>query len=256
LTPKRVAARTPIAPLLSEPRASASQVNQLLYGHYASILDRQGKWLRLKSADGYEGWTHEGYLEPRDADGELRWMWNEDVVLSMGCSIRDDKGATLDLPLGAVVPGKPLAGRSMDLVNRRKTFPPSREAIVASATGFFQGSYYQWGGITPWGADCSGMIQTVFALHGIRLERDAAQQATQGDAVDGGIDATQPGDLLFFSEREEGHITHVALSMGNRRLVHAAIGRGGHCLEDLNRPDDYGRELMARFRFARRNPIN
>ena len=245
-------ARTPIVPLLAEPRASASQVTQLLYGHFASVLDRQGNWLLLRGADGYEGWTHEGYLEPRDADGELPWMWDEDVEVSVGCSVRDEKGATLDLPLGAVVRGKPLAGRSMDLGRRRKTFASSPDAIVASAAGFFQGTYYQWGGITPWGADCSGLIQTVFALHGIRLQRDASQQATQGNAVDGGIDMAQAGDLLFFSDRDDGQITHVALSMGSMRLVHAAIGRGGHWLEDLNRPDDYSRGLIARFRFARR----
>ena len=66
------------------------------------------------------------------------------------------------------------------------------------------------------------------------------------------IEAAEAGDLLFFSEREDGHITHVALSMGSMQVVHAAIGRGGHFLEDLNRPDDYGRELIKRFRFARR----
>ncbi|HEY8166468.1 MAG TPA: NlpC/P60 family protein [Gemmatimonadaceae bacterium] len=256
MTPKRVTARTPIVPLLSEPRAAASQVNQLLYGHSALVLDRQDNWLKVRGGDGYEGWAHQGYLEAASPDGELPWMWGEDVDLSMGCSIRDEKGATLDLPLGAVVRGRPLAGRSMDLEMRKKTFPPASEAIVASASGFFQGSYYQWGGITPWGADCSGMIQTVFALHGIRLQRDASQQATQGIAVDGGIDGTEAGDLLFFSEREEGSITHVALSMGGSRVVHAAIGRGGHCLEDLNRPDDYGRALISRFRFARRIPLS
>jgi hypothetical protein len=247
-----VVARTPIVPLLAEPRASASQVSQLLYGHGASVLDTDGKWLRLRGADSYEGWAHQGYLKLFGSDGDLQWMWDSDVDLSIGCSIRDDSGATFDLPLGAVVVGKPLAGRSMDLSSRKRTFLPSGDAIVASASALFQGSYYQWGGISPWGADCSGMVQTIFALHGIRLMRDASQQAAQGESIGGGIDATQPGDLLFFSEREDRHITHVAISMGSMRVVHAAIGRGGHCLEDLNQPDEYGRALMRRFRFARR----
>ncbi len=252
MTADRVVARTPVAPLLAESRASGSQVTQLLYGHFASVHGREGSWLKLRCADGYEGWTHRGYLQPAAGEGAADWMWDADVELSMGCSIRDARGATLDLPLGAVVRGRPLAGRSMDLGHRRKTFPPAAEAIVASATGFFQGTYYQWGGITPWGADCSGMVQTVFALHGIHLLRDAWEQATQGVTVDGGLEAAEAGDLLFFSERADGHITHVALSMGSMQVVHAAIGRGGHFLEDLNRPDDYDRELIKRFRFARR----
>ena len=42
---------------------------------------------------------------------------------------------------------------------------------------------YQWGGVTPWGADCSGMVQTVFGMHGVPLPRDARQQAELGTAL-------------------------------------------------------------------------
>jgi cell wall-associated NlpC family hydrolase len=140
----------------------------------------------------------------------------------------------------------------MDRATRRETFPATADAIVASATGLFQGTYYQWGGLTPWGADCSGMVQSVFALHGIHLLRDAWQQGTQGVPVEGGLDAVKAGDLLFFSDREDGHITHVALSIGNAKVVHVAIGRGGHNVETLDEPDDYAAGLIGRFRFARR----
>jgi cell wall-associated NlpC family hydrolase len=96
------------------------------------------------------------------------------------------------------------------------------------------------------------MVQTVFALHGIKLLRDAWQQATEGVHLESGMDALRPADLLFFSDREDGRITHVAMAVSPRRLVHLAVGRGGHCLESLDRPDDYARGLIARFRFARR----
>lgn len=243
-------ARTPIAPVFREPIASATQENQILFGHCAEVLSSEGTWLRVRGADGYEGWMHAGYCEPADS---LEWGWENEGELSFGCSMRDSRGVTIDLPLGALVrDGKCLNGRSFDLVRRRELFPPDGDAIVASATGLFQGTYYQWGGITPWGADCSGMVQTVFALHGVRLLRDAWQQATQGVIVEGGIEAIQAADLLFFSDREDGHITHVALAMSSKRLLHLAIGRGGHYMESLERPDEYGRGLIDRFRFARR----
>jgi len=107
-------------------------------------------------------------------------------------------------------------------------------------------------GITPWGADCSGMLQSIFALHGIHLLRDAWQQATQGAAVDCSLEDARPADLLFFSDREDGHITHVAMAIGGSQAVHIALGRGGHCLESFSQPDDYTRALAGRFRFARR----
>lgn len=250
---KRIRARTPLAPVLKEPRAAATQENQLLYGHAAEVRSTEGRWLRISGADGYEGWVHEGYTEPADGAEAADWGWDTAGEISLGCSLRDSRGATIDLPLGAIVrDGKCISGRSLDLAHRRNLFPAESGAIVASATGLFQGTYYQWGGITPWGADCSGMVQTVYALHGVKLLRDAWQQATQGVHLEGGIDALEPADLLFFSDREDGRITHVAMAVSARSVVHLAIGRGGHCLESLDRPDEYARGLMERFRFARR----
>ncbi len=216
------------------------------------MIATDGQWLRVRGGDGYEGWMHEGFGGAAEGtcDG---WGWDTEGELSIGCGMRDQEGVTIDLPLGAILQGgRCITGRSLDLARRREVFPADAGAIVASATGLFQGTHYQWGGVTPWGADCSGMVQTVFALHGIRLLRDAWQQATQGIYVEGGLEAIQPADLLFFSDRDDGHITHVALAVSPNRAVHLALGRGGHRIEYLDRPDDYTRGLLANFKFARR----
>ena len=253
MSPRYIRAKAPIAPVMREARASSTQETQILYGHCAEILGTEGKWLRVRGADAYEGWMHEGYTEPSEGAECGEWAWDLDREMSMGCSMRDTRGVTIDLPLGAILSsGKCINGRAIGLAKRREIFPTDCNAIVASATGLYQGTYYQWGGITPWGADCSGMIQTVYALHGVKLLRDAWQQATQGVLIEGGIDSLRAADLLFFSDREDGHITHVALAMAPRRIVHLAVGRGGHCVETLDRPDEYVRGLLERFRFARR----
>lgn len=248
-----VVARTPLAPLAGEPRASSTQISQILHGHRAAVLARDGKWLRVRGGDDYEGWIHQGYVEPCDSLSGADWGWNSEGEMSLGCSIRDDRGATLDLPLGALIgPARRISGRSLDLAHRRETFPKDAEAVVASAMGLFQGTYYQWGGVSPWGTDCSGLVQSAFALHGVRLPRDAWQQASVGEDVAGGLDAMKPADLLFFSDRDDGRITHVALATGSSSIVHAALGRGGYSLERLDSSDEYSRELAGRFRFARR----
>jgi hypothetical protein len=253
LSPRVVRVRTPIAPVLHDARASSVQETQILYGHCAEVRAAEGKWLRVRGGDGYEGWVHEGFCEQADSGSCEEWGWDVDGDLSMGCSMRDSRGVTIDRPLGAILQGGHCtSGRAIDLRRRREIFPAEASAIVASATGLFQGTYYQWGGVTPWGADCSGMVQTVFALHGVKLLRDAWQQATQGIHVEGGIEAIQPGDLLFFSDREDGHITHVALTVSQHTAVHLALGRGGHCIESLDRPDEYVKGLLGNFRFARR----
>jgi gamma-D-glutamyl-L-lysine dipeptidyl-peptidase len=123
-----------------------------------------------------------------------------------------------------------------------------RPSLEETARAVFAGTPYQWGGITPCGADCSGFVQTVFAVHGIALPRDAYQQALVGEPCAG----DQPGDLLFFSEREDGRITHVAIALGANAFVHVALGRGGHAVERRDSSEVYVTGLLSKFRFARR----
>ena len=107
--------------------------------------------------------------------------------------------------------------------------------------------------VTPWGADCSGMVQTMFGLHGVALPRDARQQAELGTEVALSPDAWRPGDLLFFSDRTDGRITHVAIAAPQGTLMHVAIGRGGFAVEHLEgTTDPYTIALMGRVRSAKR----
>ena len=49
-----------VAPVNAEPRAASEQVSQAVAGHLAMILEVNGGWRRVRLADGYEGWMHEG----------------------------------------------------------------------------------------------------------------------------------------------------------------------------------------------------
>ena len=133
----------------------------------------------------------------------------------------------------------------------RETFPAAADSITASAMTFFEGTSYEWGGLTPWGCDCSGLVSSSFHLHGVDVPRDAWMQATTGKAVKSMRDL-RAADLLFFSDEPDGKITHVAISLGGMRVVHLALGRGGHAVDDLSSGDEYTDLLLKRYRFARR----
>ena len=174
--------------------------------------------------------------------------------VSLGCVVRAGE-RRLRLPLGAWVhgPQSRLDGETVGLDELPVRFPRAADAIARTAARWFEGTSYQWGGVTPWGADCSGLVQTVFGLHGVALPRDAWQQSSVG--AHAGTDPTEldGGDLLFFSDRDDRHITHVAVSLGGSRIMHQALGRGGWSTDDLADQDDpYVRRLRRRFQFARR----
>ena len=143
-------------------------------------------------------------------------------------------------------------GMAMNNRARSRYFEADADLIARRAVELFLGAPYQWGGVTPWGADCSGFVQTMFALHGIQLPRDAWMQGERGRAVAHDVADLEPGDLLFFFDREDGRPTHVALSLGTDRCVHCSLANGGFGINELDRDDSVARGLRETFRFARR----
>ncbi|MBQ3425949.1 MAG: C40 family peptidase [Clostridia bacterium] len=90
------------------------------------------------------------------------------------------------------------------------------QAIVNTAMKYL-GTPYRWGGTSPGGFDCSGLVQYVCRANGISVPRVAASQRGAGRYVS--RENLQPGDLVFFSNG--GGISHVGIYAGNGNMVHA-----------------------------------
>lgn len=90
------------------------------------------------------------------------------------------------------------------------------QAIVNEAKKYL-GIKYVYGGSTPKGFDCSGLVKYVCAKNGISLSRTSAAQSRQGVTVS--KSNLQPGDLLFFAKN--GRVHHVGIYVGNGQMIHA-----------------------------------
>jgi cell wall-associated NlpC family hydrolase len=228
-------AQAALAPVLAQPNIRAEQVTQLVLGETAMVLERTGEWRKVcTQLDDYAGWIHAGYLlEVEDPAGE-EWRsaatgWSQGAILRTG-------GVHLLLPLRARVV---LTNDGVRLPDGRRarlltgSVREMSEVIAASrakaperwALEQFSGAPYQWGGVTPWGADCSGLVQTTFAARGTVLPRDSSQQVRCGTSVS--LTAVQPGDLLFFRSESGSAITHVAFAGEGDTLVHSTLACGG-----------------------------
>jgi hypothetical protein len=239
---------SPVAPMHEEPPLASQQVSQQLAGHDVDAMDTEGDWVRARGVDGYEGWIHTGFLaRPLEDDGAPR-------LISLGCVTESGGESRRSLPLRAILgpDERVLDGDAVSTTEVRKLFPLDPAAIAKSARERFRGTSYVWGGVTPWGADCSGLVQSSFALHGRVLPRDAWQQAELGTKVEGDFAALKAGDLLFFTDRADRKITHVGIAQGPNEMVHLALGRGGYRHEDLRSDDGYVVKLRERFLFAKR----
>lgn len=252
--------RSAIAPLFAEPRVSTAQVSQRLAGHPLYVLEsRSDHWHRVRGMDRCEGWMHDGYFMRMVDESPVIPTTAEDFALtyvprvSMGVIARSERHGVRALPLGAWLDldEEIVDGETVPLNAMEDHFATAPDAIAQSAVEWFEGTSYQWGGITPWGADCSGFVQTIYGVHGVPLPRDAWQQALEGVEVSRG--ALQPADLLFFADRDDRRITHVGIALAGDRLVHVALGRGGYAMEWLGDIDDsYIAALSQQFVTARR----
>lgn len=239
-----------VAPLHAEPRVQSPQVSQRLAGERVEVLDWESEWLLVRGSDGYEGWMHSGYVQPTHHSA-----LPGDARVSLGCVVRGGDGVIRPLPLGAALAADDelVDGDVVLAADLARLFPRTPAAIADTARRYFVGTSYQWGGVTPWGADCSGFTQTIFALHAVTLPRDAWQQALAG--TDAGTDmlALEPADLLFFSDRPDQKVTHVGIALDGREMAHLALGRGGYRVERLDDASDpYVAKLRERFLFGRR----
>lgn len=182
------------------------------------------KTLRVRSGPGtdseiigriYEGETYE-FLSSKAG-------WAKIAYAQEGFNHSDSAGASgEEKRTGYVyVPGNALIAYTIPEAVKNNDL---RSQVVNYAVKFV-GNPYRWGGTNPnTGADCSGFVQYVMEhAAGVRLDRTSRQQAREGEAVP--ASSMEPGDLLFYSSGSE--INHVAMYIGEGKIVHAANQRSG-----------------------------
>ena len=92
--------------------------------------------------------------------------------------------------------------------------PPATHSSVVAIAEHYLGVPYVWGGASPSGFDCSGLVMYVFAQVGVSLPHSSYSQYGMGSPVS--RDQLQPGDLVFFDG-----LGHVGIYVGGGSFIHA-----------------------------------
>ena len=229
----------PVANMYKSATADSEVTSQVLYGTGVRSLEKQGDWIRIRTADDYSGWIASGdvdatrgssrgsggklvqvtalsanvYREPDVTEHApvLRLPWESILEVATDSPKDDARWLKVRLTDGQAAwvqrgdvgeTGAPLSIEDMLRVARR-----------------FMGTTYTWGGTSSFGFDCSGFTQMLVRQRGIEMPRDADLQAGWSGVISVDRKDLQPGDLLFFGSNPS-RITHTGMYLGQGEFIH------------------------------------
>ena len=102
------------------------------------------------------------------------------------------------------------------------------------------GTPYRYGGVTPNGFDCSGLVYYAYRSLGIRVPRSTMAQFRHARPV--ALKNLEPGNLVFFKQTRYS-ISHVGIYAGNARFIHAPSKGRVVSYDSLN--DPYWRKRLV-----------
>jgi hypothetical protein len=276
--PKRalVMVNESVGELRREPAHASEQVSQVVLGTVLTTVGHaeERRWLHAVGPDGYPGWIRSWAVHPvasGDVDAFHAGPLVELDALVARIRARADARSEgiREATLGVRLPRLGRTGRWVrvllpdgekgylrvdELLIDRKTLRPRLRthdlfSVVRCAKRFL-GVPYQWGGVTAKGLDCSGLVQTVFRLHGVLLPRDAKDQfrwAARETYLYREAEEVQFGHLVFFGPSDR-RVGHVGISLGAGNFLHA---RGRVRVNSLlPGSPDFDRDLSRQFRGA------
>ncbi len=250
--------QTPVTDLHKKPEFYGERLSQALFATLVTIHSQRNGYVRVTLPEGYSGWANINHV---CIISQVEWRKYQKspkaFIASTEVSVRDEKGLTEPYKLffgtelafskrkSGLVFLHPSGDYSPDkaTVILRKSLKPAAGSIIKMAKRFL-GVPYLWGGITPYGYDCSGLVQIVYRMHGVELPRDSSRQMKVGEKIPRA--ELRKGDLLYFKG-------HVAISLGGDNIIHASGTRGMTVIESLNRDDTlYRKDLDEGFLLGRR----
>ena len=256
---------TAVCRMYNQPSRECTVEDEALYGMVVDILEETAPgWVKIRTHYRYEGIVPTDELIMGDKAADAWAALPKKIIRSKNCcdvlSVPKVQGIHLaHLVRGCVIAviGEPEDGwQQVQLADGRKgyvmagilgahhTIPCSddeetlRSALVEAAL-LYQGTHYRWGGKSPMGIDCSGMVSMAYMLCGVLIYRDA--NIVEGFPIhEITREEMKKGDLLFFPG-------HVAMYIGDGLYCHstAHAGDDGFTLNSLDPASPIYRDDLA-----------
>ncbi|MFJ8064414.1 NlpC/P60 family protein [Psychrobacillus sp. NPDC096426] len=217
---------------------------QLLYGEPVLVEKIEGEWAKIiavwqpskKDTRGYPGWVpvkqlqksvHVDSIGVAHVNASKVQLWDKEgnpllivpintilPVISEGASV-----FTVQTPHGEAM----LSKKYVEFATSMEQYPKRSAEDAVTLGEHYLDLPYLWGGMSPYGYDCSGFTYNMLKACGYLIPRDASDQARSGKEVSLHEPSTwKKGDLLFFAnDGGTGPVRHVGFYYGNGQLLHS-----------------------------------
>lgn len=220
-----------LIPMRSEKSDRSEMISQILFGEMYQVLEMDEKWVYVRLIhDGHEGWIDRKMYVPVSDEYVVNYRSESPMLTTEVFNIitKDGDYGNKLIVAGSVLPFFDAITKKMKigedtytLVSKMKDvgIDSLRDLLIDYALMYYN-TPYLWGGRSPYGIDCSGLVQIVYRMAGIDLPRDAADQVNGGQDFSF-VEEALPGDLAFFGD-DTGTITHVGIIWEQNRIIHAS----------------------------------
>jgi len=215
--------KVPTCFLRMAPKPSGAAGTELIFGERFYIHKRDGHWawgrsenaLPGKAYPGYVGWVRKSNLsDETDAPN-----YKVTVLSAPVFSKRSIKSNVKHcLPLNSIMTGRVDGG----FIKTAAGYLHARHVAKIDVSNWnwvdvaenLIGRPYIWGGVSSFGLDCSGLVQTALRAAGRDAPRDSDQQTEIGEAVGIAEPNLKRGDLVFWKG-------HVGIMQSADHILHA-----------------------------------
>jgi gamma-D-glutamyl-L-lysine dipeptidyl-peptidase len=235
-----------IIPIRKEPSDTSEMVSQIIFGETFEILEVYENWALIElHYDGYRGWIDKKQIKYIDEElQEIVKNSSRRIVDKFITTARTNtkEGLIYILP-GSVL--YKLYGTKFNIADEEYelTYPLTdsisspAELLIISAFQMLNVPYL-WGGISSFGIDCSGLVQTSCKIAGVKIPRDASEQAEVGKTINS-LGQSKPADLVYF-ENSEGKIIHTGILLATGKIIHAS---GSVRIDSIDNHGIYNNEI-------------
>lgn len=215
-------------PMRKDPSEKSEMVSQLLFGEVFTVDGEDRNWYHIIAEfDDYKGWIDKKMFSETTSGYFLKLKQNNYQVSDIpiltlttpdNCLLLVPAGSTLENIIDKkIIESDTIRYQIIDSYTKKYIEKP--RSVAQTAMRFIH-TPYLWGGRSSFGFDCSGFTQTIYKIHGIRLPRDAWQQASSGQIIND-VSEISPGDLVFFDDAGN-NIIHVGIALSDNKIIHCS----------------------------------